>query len=166
MAATCPRHPDAATTDLCVGCGEFVCAECAFVASDRRVFCPGCKQRLSAEELAPPPDPAAAAAAPVTAAPARRPPVPLVPLQILPPSEPLSPLGYALKHSPLSIVSLATGLVAFAWYPIAFLGFALGLQEMRRHIAGTSQGSLALTSAGIVLNAAALLVHMAMWKGK
>jgi hypothetical protein len=143
------------------------------VASDRRVFCPSCKERLSAEELAGLTAPATGPAssgrplAPATPrAPARGPAETLQPLEILPAAEISSPIFQAIKSSPIAVMVLLMGLVGFGCWPVAVGGAALGLNELRRHFTGLSHGHSGLVVASFLANVAAILVRMSMWKGR
>lgn len=158
--AACPRHPDAPTTDLCVGCGEFVCAQCAFVASDRRVFCPSCRERLGAAEPGGPARPAA------PEPPAKGAALPLQPLEVLSPVDAPSPAWDAVKSSPVAVMILAMGLVGFGCWPVALGGAALGLNELRRHFTGSSNAHTGLVVGSFLTCMAAILVRMALWQGR
>ncbi|MGC4120018.1 MAG: hypothetical protein QM765_36650 [Myxococcales bacterium] len=160
MATTCPRHPGFPTTDLCVGCGDFVCGQCAHVTGDRRVYCPRCLAELPAEDAtsAPAPPPAAP---PPAKPPAERRPVPLLPAVEIP-----SPLWRIVRENPISVLVMVLGLVGFGCTPVAVGGAVVGFNEVRKNVTGATHGDTAFVMAAFFTNVAAILLRMAVWQGR
>lgn len=138
MPHQCPRHPSAPATDLCVECGDFVCAECATVLADRRVVCPKCKES------------AAAPAKPPAYSEARSEPRP--PPSSYAPAITLEPAQVAATPSPKAIIALVLGFVGCACLPLSIVGLVLAYQEKAAVAQGKSATSSGLITAALMVN--------------